>query len=204
MKSPQEFLNRSHWFEFPCSVIREDATKAFNAFEWREDEDETKIEHVLAKFDGDCKPQTQVISECYWFNNCKQQPGKSITAYLTELRTIAKNCQHEDITPEEILHDRMVLGIRDDKMCERLLQYNDLTLQKAVDLIKAAEQTQHQVKLVGRSATINALKQGCSKRNRPSMPLRAANKKHQTQTSRGSCGRCRMIQTHKKICPAFG
>ena len=38
---------------------------------------------------------------------------------------------------DEILRDRIVLGIRDDKMHERLLRLNDLTLQKAVDLIKA-------------------------------------------------------------------
>ena len=81
-----------------------------------------------------------MIYKRYRFNNRKQEPGESIATYLTELRTIAKNCQHEDITPEEILRDRIVLGIR-DKMRERLLRYNDLTLQKAVDLIKAAEQT---------------------------------------------------------------
>lgn len=92
-----------------------------------------------------------MVYERYRFNNCKQEPGESIAAYLTELRTVAKNCQHEDVTPEEILHDRIVLGIRDDKMRERLLQYNDLTLQKAVALIKAAKQTEHQVKLMGAS-----------------------------------------------------
>ena len=74
-------------------------------------------------------------------------------------------------------------------MCERLLRYNDLTLQKAVDLIKATEQTEHQVKLMGASATVNALKQGRSKYNRPSMPSRAENNKHQKQTSRGNCNR---------------
>ena len=185
------------------SVIGEDATKAFDAFEWGEDEDETKIEHVLAKFDAYCEPRTQVIYERYRFNNRKQEPGENIAAYLTELRTIAKNCQHEDITPEEILRDRIVLGIRDDKMRERLLRCNDLTLQKAVDLIKAAEQTEHQVKLMGASANVNALKQGRSKNNRPSMPSRAANSKHQKQTSRGNCGRCGTSHAKQK-CPAFG
>ena len=44
--------------------------------------------------------------------------------------------------------DRLVLGIRNDHVRERFLRLNDLTLQKAVDTIKAAEQTQQQVKLV--------------------------------------------------------
>ena len=99
--------------------------------------------------------------------------------YLIELRAIAKNCQHEEIPPE-ILRDRIVLGIRDDNTRERLPRYNDLTLQKAVNLIKAAEQTEHQVKLMRVSANVNALKQGCSQSNRSSMPSRAANNKHQS------------------------
>ena len=70
---------------------------------------------------------------------------------------------------DEILRDRIVLGIRDDKMHERLLRLNDLTLQKAVDLIKAAEQTEQQVKLMsgnpGGTANVNTLKQGSGKNN---------------------------------------
>ena len=104
------------------SVIGEDATKAFDGFELGETQDDSKTEDVLAKFDENCEPRTQVIYEHYRFNNRNQEPGGNIASYLTELRTIAKNCQHESITPDEILSDRRVLGIRDDKMRERLLR----------------------------------------------------------------------------------
>ena len=50
------------------SVIGEDATKAFDAFEWGETEDDSKIEDVLAKFDEYCDPRTQVIYQRYRFN----------------------------------------------------------------------------------------------------------------------------------------
>ena len=43
--------------------------------------------------------------------------------YLTELRTIARNCDYESITPEEILRDRLVLGIRDDKLTKYVNDY---------------------------------------------------------------------------------
>lgn len=69
---------------------------------------------------------------------------------------MAKNCQHESITPDEILRDRIVLGILDDKMRERLLWLNDLTLQKTVNLIKATEQTEQQIKLIGGNPSGNA------------------------------------------------
>ena len=44
------------------------------------------------------------------------------------------------------MRDSLVLGIRDDRVRERLLRLNDLSLQQAVDIIKSSEQTQQQVK----------------------------------------------------------
>ena len=89
-----------------------------------------------------------MIYERYRFNNRKQEQGESISAYVTELRVIAKNCAPEEITPDEILRDRLVLGVRDEKVRERLLRINDLTLSKAIDICKAAEQTSQQLKLI--------------------------------------------------------
>ena len=103
---------------------------------------------------------------------------------------------------DEILRDRVVLGIRDDKMHERLLRLNDLTLQKAVDLIKAAEQTEQQVKLMsgnpGGTANVNTLKQGSGKNNN-----RFRKTRQKREVSRDLCGRCETKHA-KKNCPAFG
>lgn len=130
------------------SVIGEEAVKAFDTFAWSEGQNENSITDVLAKFDEYCEPRTQVIYERYRFNNRKQEPGESISTYVTELRVIAKNCAHDEITPDEILRDRLVLGVRDEKVRERLLRVNDLSLSKAIDICKAAEQTSQQLKLI--------------------------------------------------------
>ena len=42
----------------------------------------------------------------------------------------------------------MVLGVRDEKIRERLLRVNDLSLSKAIDICKASEQTSQQLKLI--------------------------------------------------------
>lgn len=142
------------------SVIGEEAVKAFDTFAWAEGQNENKITDVLVKFDEYCEPRTQVIYERYRFNNRKQEPGESISAYVTELRVIAKNCAHNEITPDEILRDRLVLGVRDEKLRERLLRVNDLTLTKAVDICKASEQTSQQLKLItsGAEESVGAVK----------------------------------------------
>ena len=54
---------------------------------------------------------------------------------------IVKNCAHDEITLDEILRDRLVLGVRDEKIKECLLGVNDLTLTKAINICKASEQT---------------------------------------------------------------
>ena len=103
---------------------------------------------------------------------------------------------------DEILRDRIVLGIRDDKMHERLLRLHDLTLQKAVDLIKAAEQTEQQVKLMSGNpvgtANVNTLKQSSGKNNN-----RFRKTRQKREVSRDLCGRCETKHA-KKNCPAFG
>ena len=147
------------------SIIGEDATKVFDTFQWNEDENEEDPASVIAKFDVYCEPRTQVIYERYRFNNRKQEPGENIATYLTELKTIATNCKHDEITADEILRDRIVLGIRDDKICERLLRSNDLTLRKAIDIVKAAEQTEQQVKNMKDETKVNALNSFQSKQS---------------------------------------
>ena len=70
-------------------------------------------------------------------------------------------------------------------MRERLLRYNDMTLQKPVDHIKPAEQTEHRVNLMGASANPNVLKQGRSKKQQTVNAIVCS--KQQTTTKIGSC-----------------
>ena len=130
------------------SVISEEAVKAFDTFAGAEGQSENKIRDLLAKFDKYCEPRTQVTYKHYCFNNCKQEPGQGISAYVTELRAIAKNCAHDEITPDKILCDRLVPRVRDEKIRECLLRVNDLTLSKAINICKASEQTSQQLKLI--------------------------------------------------------
>ena len=106
--------------------MAKDAAKVYDTFTWLAGENEQCIDQVLSKFDSYCEPRTQIIYERFCFNNRVQEADESISAYVAELRTIAKNCAHDGITPDEILRDRLVLGMSDDTMRERLLRINDI------------------------------------------------------------------------------
>ena len=181
------------------SVIGEEAVKAFDTFAWGEDQSENSISDVLAKFDEYCEPRTQVIYERYRFNNRKQEPGESISAYVTELRVIAKNCAHDEITPDEILRDRLVLGVRDEKVRERLLRVNDLTLSKAINICKASEQTSQQLKLIasGTEESVGAVR--AQHKNEPPQNVR----RPRDPPIRPECRFCG-YQHGNRQCPAKG
>jgi hypothetical protein len=78
---------------------------------------------------------------------------------MMELRRISANCDLESITPDQILRDRLVTGIRDAKVRERLLRDNKLTLEKALDIVRAAESTTAQMKEMNLEAGIHAVRQ---------------------------------------------
>ena len=63
------------------------------------------------------------------------------------------------ITPDQIFRDRLVTGIRDAKVRERLLRDNKLTLEKALDIVRAAESTTAQMKEMNLEAGIHAVRQ---------------------------------------------
>ena len=52
---------------------------------------------------------------------------------------LSETCDFHAITPEEILRDRLVFGIQDGKVRERLLREADLTLKKTDEICRAAE-----------------------------------------------------------------
>ena len=143
------------------TVIGEEAREVFATFkDWTVEGDESKIKPVLAKFEAYCQPRKNVPFERYRFNHHAQEPGETYDQYRTALRKIADGCEFDKITPDQILRDRLVFGIRDAKARERLLRELDLTLQKTDEICHAAESMLEQVKMVDDNlgSTVNAVK----------------------------------------------
>ena len=84
-----------------------------------------------------------VIFERARFNRRTQQQGESVEDYITVLHQLADTCEHGDIKGE-MIRDRLVVGIRDELLSERLQMESDLTLEKAKKLIRQSEAVQQQ------------------------------------------------------------
>ena len=123
------------------TVIGEEARDVYPTFEWPDEESKNKIGPVLQQFADYCQPRKNIPFERYRFNNRAQEAGETYDQYKTALRKLAEGCEFDKITPEEILRDRLIFGIRDVKIRERLLRESQLTLKKTNEIYRASEST---------------------------------------------------------------
>lgn len=72
-------------------------------------------------------------SKCYILNKLDQSVGESIDIYVASLRSFAKTCNYGGLT-QNLIRDRMVMGILNKRIPKKLLQESKLTLQSCIDI----------------------------------------------------------------------
>ena len=177
------------------TIIGEEAREVYSTFTgWENEGDDKKIAPVLQQFERYCEPRINIPFERYRFNRRSQEPGETYDQYRTALRKLAENCDFGSITPDELLRDRLVFGIRDARTRERLLREPALTLKRTDELCHAAESMVSQLKLVeeGQNSGVNALAPVTSTKNAQDRTQDCPN-----------CGR-QHDNRRRELCPAFG
>ena len=118
---------------------------------------------------------------------------------------LADACDFGTITPEELLRDRLIFGIRDNKVRERLLRESHLTLAKTDEICRASESMLAQMKIVGDNTgpPVNAI----TRLGKPHAPFKGKRKvsygDNASSKECGNCGRKHSFMS-KDTCPAFG
>ena len=69
------------------------------------------------------------------FNLAYQLADESAEQFITRLHQLAVNCEFRDLK-NEMIRDRLIIGIRDGQLSEQLQMESDLTLQKAEKLVR--------------------------------------------------------------------
>lgn len=94
---------------------------------------------VLGTMEGYFKPAKNIIYKRYLFGCCKQVESELIDAFVTKLREKA-SCDYGQLK-DEMIREKIVLGIADESTRRRLLREKDLSLVAAIGMCRAAEQT---------------------------------------------------------------
>ena len=101
---------------------------------------------------------------------------------------MAENCDFYSITTDEILLDRLIFGIPDGKVRERLLRGSQLTLEKTDEICRASESTASQMKEVSGGESVSAFESE-TKARRQQHKKQDHNKPE--EESNKPCGNCR-------------
>ena len=172
-----------------------------------------RIDKVLELWNNYCVGKTNTIYECYKFNNRSQEPGETIDANATAVRTLTDTCSFGNLK-EEMIRDRLVCGISDNALRKKLLQESQLTLEECMDYCRVAEAANSQLKEISSHGpdTVNYLSK--SKKGKPqSQPQFRAQPKLGRNTGSPAnkqmimrdCKYCgRRHERKKEKCPAFG
>lgn len=87
---------------------------------------------ILNSLEQYFKPAKNVIYERYLFGCCKQEEGEPIDCFVTRLRKKAATCEYGALR-DELIRDKIVIGITNENTRRRLLREKDLTLASAIE-----------------------------------------------------------------------
>ena len=107
---------------------------------------------VMGKFDAFFQVRRNVIFERARFNRRNQLLGETAEQYIMALYTLAANCNYGAMEAE-MIRDRLVVGIRDTSLSERLQLDPELTLEKAKKAIRQREAVHEQQNILSGTDT---------------------------------------------------
>ena len=93
--------------------------------------------HTVKKiFDEHFVVHRNVIFERAKFNRCRQEEAE--TVFITALHALAEHCNFGTLT-DEMIRDRIVVGLLHAKLSEKLQRDSELTLPKAINQARQSE-----------------------------------------------------------------
>ena len=121
------------------TVIGLEALELYNTLPFQRPEDCTDLKKVLDLLECHFVGRQNVTFERFQFYSRQQRDGETFEDYVTALRRMARSCEFEKLTPDEVLKDRLVCGVRDEQLRKSLLQQASLTLEKCLEAGRASE-----------------------------------------------------------------
>ena len=106
-----------------------------------------KYEMIKERFENYFVVKGNVIFERVKFNKRIHAEGETVDTFVNALYCLAEYCGYGTLQ-DEMIRDRIVVGLKDVKLSERLQTDPDLTLQKAVQQARQSEAVKKQQALI--------------------------------------------------------
>ena len=166
------------------------------------DDDREKYDAVEAKFEGHFIIKRNIIFERAKFNLRLQKEGESADNFITDLYTLAEHCQFGTLH-DELIRDRIVVGLRDKALSEKLQLESSLTLEKAINQAKPKELIRQQQEIIRpQESPVNVDRINVKGQNKQSLFKQKQYSKSDQSTVDQNCGRCGGPPHKRMNCPA--
>ena len=171
-----------------------EADRVFAPFRFDRNDDKNDFDKVVKIFDDHFIPKRNVIHERATFHRRDQKPGETVEQYIRCLYELA---EHADFSEkEETSRDRIVLGLLDKELSEKLQLQEGLTLRQATVMARQHERVKQELAMQrsGACASISSVDRHKNKSSSSKL-------KGEKRESSSTCGRCGLTYDKGK-CPA--
>ncbi|UYV72360.1 hypothetical protein LAZ67_9002778 [Cordylochernes scorpioides] len=158
---------------------------------------------VIECFESHFIPRRNIIYERARFNQRCQQEGEKVNEFITALHSLAEHCNF-GMLHDELIRDRIVVGVRDRALSERMQLDTDLTLVKATLMAKQLESVKEQQSSLYQQDSVDQIKKMPNhiKETKRHEPKIRQFKSNQLGGSSHGCTRCGNSNNHDwKNCP---
>ena len=187
------------------NVIGKEGMDMYETFQWQNSSDALKIDKVLEKFEERCVPVRNETYERYIFFKREQLSDESLDSYITALMKLSESCGFGALR-ESLVRDRLILGVKDDRVREKLLGKRDLNLDKAIETIKASQVTHSRATEISEEFSanedINAVRQKWKPKRGKGSDRKPPSKVPPKLKECLFCGGTHALE--RKLCPASG
>ena len=136
--------------------IGTDALRVYNTLTFTEEENQ--LSHILTKLETLLIGEANETYERFRFIQRQQQYGETFDNYLTALKSLAKTCNFADLH-DSLLRDRLVIGIKSNNTRKRLLQERNLNLSKCIDICRASETSEKQLRVIDSDEKVHKIRE---------------------------------------------
>lgn len=159
---------------------------------------------VIEKFQEHFVSKRNVIHEWACFHKRIQKPDGPVEAYIRSLYELAQYCEFGG-SKDEHIRDRLVIGISDTEVSEKLQLQPELSLEKAIQIARQSEQIKQQNVSLHADCAVDAMRQ----RRWQSNGINGAKDRWQWQkrndtgeSKQFACSRCNGQHGNTRPCPA--
>ena len=162
---------------------------------------------IKEKFDSYFVVRRNIIYERAKFNRRVQNDNESVEEFINSLHVLAEYCDYGDLH-DQMIRDRIVVGLKDGNVSQRLQLDPDLTLKKAQDIVRETDavkrqQSELRSKSDLRNNDIDSIRSAKYKLRREQNNKSTGKSSLKDFQNKQSCFRCGKNPSHsKERCPA--